>query len=274
MFTSIVVPVDLEPDGDRALPLAGALVSAADLPLELVSVSSPLMPEVSDRLELEARARAAADRWSVTLLHDNDVVAALDAFVGDRPGALVLMATRARGALGQRLLGSVTEGLLGRLSQPMLLVGPQVELSELVGRPGLLIGVDGGPATEAVLPAVAAWTRTFGGPPPWLVEVTDAGADRNEAERTAVRQWAGRLAATGVLAQWDVVQNSDVADGLIEMADRMADVVVVVVSTHWTDPHHAHLHSVARRLTRRSHHPVLVVPATWGQVAPVDLPAS
>jgi len=274
MFTSIVVPVDLEPDGDRALPLAGALASAADLPLELVSVSSPHMPEVSDRLELEARARAAADRWSVTLLHDNDVVAALDAFVADRPGALVLMATRARSALGRRLLGSVTEGLLCRLSQPMLLVGPHVELSELVDRPGLLIGVDGGPATEAVLPAVAAWMRTFDGPPPWLVEVSDAGADRVEAERADVRQWAGRLAATGVLAQWDVVQGSDVADGLMAMADRMADVVVVVVSTHWTDPHRAHLRSVARRLTHRSHHPVLVVPAAWAQVAPVDLRTS
>lgn len=274
MFTSIVVPVDLEPDGDRALPLAGALASAAGLPLELVSVSSPHMPEVTDRLELEARARAAAERWSVTLLHDNDVVAALDAFVAERPGALVLMATRARGALGQRLLGSVTEGLLGRLSQPMLLVGPQVELSELVDRPGLLIGVDGGPATEAVLPAVAAWMRTFDGPPPWLVEVTKAGAGREEADRAGVRQWAGRLAATGVFAQWDVVQSSDVADGLIAMADRMADVVVVVASTHWTDRHRAHLRSVARRLTQRSHHPVLVVPATSAQVAPAALQTS
>ena len=156
----------------------------------------------------------------------------------------------------------------------MLLVGPQVELSELVDRPGLLIGVDGDPATEAVLPAVAAWMRTFDGPPPWLVEVTDAGPGREEAERAHVRQWAGRLAATGVLAQWDVVKSSDVADGLIAMADRMADVVVVVVSTQWTDPHRAHLRSVARRLTHRSHHPVLVVPAAWAQVAPVDLRTS
>ena len=56
MFTSIVVPVDLEPDGDRALPLAGALARAAGIPLELVSVSSPHMPEVPDRVELEERA--------------------------------------------------------------------------------------------------------------------------------------------------------------------------------------------------------------------------
>ena len=63
----------------------------------------------------------------------------------------------------------------------------------------------------------------------------------------------------------------DAADGLIEMADRMADVVIVVVSTRWTDPDHAHLASVARRLTHRGHHPVLVVPATRDQVTQVDV---
>ena len=134
-------------------------------------------------------------RW--TVLHDNDVVAALAAFIADRPDALVLMATRARGTLGQRLLGSVTEGLLGRLSQPMLLVGPHVELHELVDRPGLLVGVDGSPTTEAALPAVAAWMRTFGGPEPWLVEVSDAGAGREEAERNDLQRWVGRLATAG-----------------------------------------------------------------------------
>jgi len=48
---------------------------------------------------------------------------------------------------------------------------------------------------------------------------------------------------------------------------------IVVVSTHWTDPEHAHRRSVARRLTHRSHHPVLVVPARRNPVAPADVPA-
>ena len=128
----------------------------------------PTCPTASSSKRAHA---AAAGRWSVDVLHDNDVVAALAAFIADRPGALVLMATRARSAIGQRLLGSVTEGLLGRLSQPMLLVGPHV-----------------------------------------------------------------------------------------------------VVSTHWTDPDHTHRRSVARRLTHRSHHPVLVVPARRDPVAPADVP--
>jgi len=259
MFTSILVPVDLEPGGDRALPLAGALASAAGLRLELVTVSSPNMPETADRVELGDRARAASDDWSVTVLHDNDVVTALQAFISDRPDSLTVMATRARGALGQRLLGSVTEGLLSRLSQPMLLVGPHVELHEQVGTPGLVVGVHGS-AAAAVVPEVARWTQTFGGPTPWLVGVVGPGGAEARVSGE-LEGLAERLAEVGVPSEWLIADGRDAASNLIDMADRMADVVVVVVSTRWTDPAHTHLSSVARRLTQRSHHPVLIVPA-------------
>ena len=45
MFTSIVVPLNLEAQGDRAVPIAGALAAKAGIPLELVTVSSPELPE-------------------------------------------------------------------------------------------------------------------------------------------------------------------------------------------------------------------------------------
>lgn len=259
MFTSIVVPVDLEAGGDRALPLAGALATAAGLPLELVTVSSPNMPETPDRLDLEERARAVSDDWSVTVLHDNDVVRALEAYLSGHPEGLTVMATRARGAFGQRLLGSVTEGLLCRLVQPTLLVGPDVELREQSATPGLLVGVHGD-AAGALVPAVARWIDTFDGPTPWLVEVV--GTERAEAPADAeLQRLAEQLAEVGVSSERSVVEGRHPAANLIELADRMADVVVVLVSARWTDPSHLHLSSVARRLTQHSHHPVLIVPA-------------
>jgi nucleotide-binding universal stress UspA family protein len=259
VFTSIVVPVDLEPDGDRALPLAGALATAAGLHLELVTVSSPNMPETADRLDLEERARAVGDDWSVTVLHDNDVVSALYSHLSGRPDCLTVMATRARGALGQRLLGSVAEGLLCRLAQPTLLVGPNVELREQTATPGLLVGVHGDPA-GALVPAVARWTQTFDGPTPWLVEVVGTAGAETPA-KAELQQLAGQLAEVGVRSEQSVARGRDPASNLIEVADRMADVVVVLVSARWTDPSHLHLSSVARRLTQHSHHPVLIVPA-------------
>jgi len=45
MFSSIVVPLDLEPHGDRALPIARRLAADGGIPLELVTVSSPAVSE-------------------------------------------------------------------------------------------------------------------------------------------------------------------------------------------------------------------------------------
>ena len=265
MFTSVVVPLDLQPEGDRALPIAAALAAQAGIPLELVSVSSPHMQEDVDLFELGTRARSSGATYTTALLHDNDVVRALAGFAADRPGALIVMATRARGPLGQRLLGSVSEGLLGRLDQPMLLVGPQVDLTYPQGSPTLVVGVDGSDASRDVTPALTSWVSTFDGPSPWLVEVVPPAAPpapRDDVdELTDVRRLAGILAKEGVPTEWEVSHGTHPVRALIDFADRVTDAVVVVTSTRWTDPEHAHRTSVARELAQDAHHPVLVVPS-------------
>ena len=78
MFRSIVVAVDLAPDGDRALPVARALGAAGDLPVELLTVSSPHMDEATDAYELSRRL--SAHGWSpnaFTIAHDDDVATRL-----------------------------------------------------------------------------------------------------------------------------------------------------------------------------------------------------
>jgi len=72
---------------------------------------------------------------------------------------------------------------------------------------------------------------------------------------------AARRQVHAALQVDSIDRGRDVASNLIELADRMADVVVVLVSARWTDPSHPHLSSVARRVTQHSHHPVLIVPA-------------
>src|SRR5262245_19698257 len=68
MFKTLVVALDLEPDGDRALPVAAALARAGGLAVDLVTVSSPGLPPAADAYELERRAHAygwGPDSWSV-----------------------------------------------------------------------------------------------------------------------------------------------------------------------------------------------------------------
>jgi nucleotide-binding universal stress UspA family protein len=274
MFTTIVVPLDLEPGGDRALPVAAALSAHAGVELELVTVSSPGMSEAFDQNELRLRADRTGRPASVHVLHDNEPAAALVTFLADRPGALVVMATRARSPLGEMVLGSVSEELLTHTGHPILLVGPRADVEDFHGSPTLVAGVDGTEFSAALLPTVVTWQASFDGPHPWLVEVLPVAREPealgDSAESSYVHRLATALARAGVEAEWEVTHGRHAADALIDFADHVADAVIAVASARWTDPHHAHRTSVARRLAHHAHHPVLVVPADPARLAPAS----
>jgi nucleotide-binding universal stress UspA family protein len=270
MFRSIVVPLDLEAGGDRALPFAGALAIQARLPLELITVSSPAMAEELDLYELAQRARSTGAACTSRVLHDNDIARAILSFVADQPDPLIVMATRARGPLGEQFLGSVSEAVLARADRPVLLVGPKVVTDDPQASATLVVGVDRTPTAELAAPALASWLGAFGGPKPWLVEVLPPAAGRAELgdvfESSAVHRMARRLEGEGIEVEWEVVHAKRPAEGLIDFADHVADAVLVVASARWADPQHTHLTSVARKLTHDAHHPVLVIPAQRARV--------
>ena len=274
MFTSIVVPIDLGPEGDRALPFAGSLAVAAGIPIELVCVISPAKPEGVDAHELQRRAEALAPARCTWMLLNGDPAEALVSFIGRRPDALVVMATHARGVLTEQIFGSVSEAVLTHTDHPVLLVGPHATIEAPPTNATLIGGVDG-PASHAVLPAMVRWARTFGGNPPWLVEVVEPAKEPGESphgdrfEFGYVKTLADVLARQGIDAQWDIAHDRHPVHALIDFADRLnervpgggGDPVLAVASERWTDPVHHHWQSVARSLTHRAHHPVLVVAA-------------
>ena len=201
--------------------------------------------------------------WSTAVLHNDDPAAEIVAFLADRPDALVVMATRSRARSASSCSGSVTEDLLRHSDHPILLVGPHALVDDPPATPTLVAGVDGRPASTAVLGAVASWSASFDGPPPWLVEVLPIPKEPPEygdvAASSDVHRLATRLNEMGVAAEWEVTYARHPTDALIDFADRIADAVIVVASSRWTDADHTHLRSVARRLAHEAHHPVLVV---------------
>ena len=98
MFTSIVVALDLEATGDRALPIAAWLATLGDLPVDLITVSSQGMPTAADVFELERRAAAHGLVDDACLvLHGEDPGATIVERMASRPGALLVMGTTAKG---------------------------------------------------------------------------------------------------------------------------------------------------------------------------------
>jgi nucleotide-binding universal stress UspA family protein len=265
LFSSIVVALDMEGIGERALPVTRSLARRSGLPVEAVTVAAPDKPGVFKVWDVEKLLSARGiGSHSIFVLHEDDPARAIAAHIGNRDGVLLVMATTAKGALGERVQGSVSEDVLSHVHQPVLLVGPNVGENCELASPTLVACVDGSPHTEAALPVIAKWTKTFGGGVPWLAEVVPArpGAAAPQGdllEAAHVRSFADRLAARGVHASWEVLHGGDPVAALEDFTNQVADAVLVVTSERWAGT--THWFSTTRKLARWSSRPVLVVPA-------------
>ena len=198
MFTSLVVALDLEDTGDRALPLAASLAALGSLPVELLTVSSPGMPTAVDVYELEGRASTThrLDDYSCVVLADEDAGAAIVEYMAARPTALLVMGATARGALTGHLVGRVSEYVLGHIGGPVLVAGPRTTHHRLVS-PTLIACVGDSDRVDAAAPPIMSWLGSFGGPA-WTVTVEPTGAsDGTIAASQRLRQLADRLVAIG-----------------------------------------------------------------------------
>jgi nucleotide-binding universal stress UspA family protein len=266
MFTSIVIPLDLSENGDRALSVAASLGSIAHIPVTLLTVSSPGLPVEIDQYELHQRAIShGLDSATLVRLDSDEPAETIIRHLSDRPGAdLLVMATSARGPLGQRALGSVSENILGRLNGPVLLIGPAVPAGVAVLKPALVVAVEGADHSADVSDAVTTWMRTFPGPCPTVVEVVETAAPvgtdpADAAARAHVSAVIDELASRGVEACAKTLHGGDPVLRLNDFAASLADGVLLVASHRWTDGH-VHLRSTTRNLVHSATRPVLVVP--------------
>ena len=256
-FRSFIVALDLAPNGDRALGVVRSLARVGRIRIELLTVSSPNLSEDVDAFELARRAATIGGRditW--TIVHHNDPVLAIVDHVERRDDALLVMATSARAALTGHFLGSVSEEVLSLVDRPVLLVGPRVTTAPQLAAPTLVACVDDADLAASAVPAIVAWTRTFGGGTTRVAEVVAAVKD----ESVHAARFAGLLAGVGVSAVPEVLRaDGDPSAALLDFGERISDPIYGATSMRWTDGR-LHRHSTTRRLVQRSIRPVLVVP--------------
>ena len=246
-FTVIVVPLDLEPDHDRAVAAAAVLAVVGDVPIVLITVSSPGLPDVTDRIDLRRTAEEhRLDQWSSVVLHDNDPARALSAYVRGLEAPLVVIATGVRGAISGLSSADITADLLGEIGSPALVLGPHVPETWQPRQSQLICCVPRGETSAAVTPSTARWLETFGGTSPRFVTVepSDAPATNPDGRHT----------------DWTLVHDDDVVNGLLVFAADLADGVLVVSSERWSDDTRLHRHSIARHLAHNAAVPVLILP--------------
>jgi nucleotide-binding universal stress UspA family protein len=272
VFRSIVVPLDLEEIGDRALPIATSLAELGGLPVELLTISSPRMEGFVDACELDRRVRThELGAHSIHVLYDDDAGSAVTKFVAGRDDALVVMGSSAKGAPRELAFGSVSEHVLANAHRPVVIVGPHVDPSPWRDAPVLVVAVDESDAADGALPVIESWHRTFGTEAVQVVEVAPVAVSvgatlpedhesvrvvRGEPDRAT--RFARRLTDRGVVATSRVLHGGDPAARLADL--KVDHAVLVATSARWTATG-VHWHSTTRELAQHSRHPVLVVPA-------------
>jgi nucleotide-binding universal stress UspA family protein len=263
-FTSIVVALDLQPNGDRALPVARAMAERGHIPVELLTVSSPGVDEDVDAYELHRRT--TANNWPegwCTIAHSNRPAEAIVDHVERRDGALLVMATSAKPLIEGHLFGNVVERMLALIDQPVLLVGPRAADTFAAMPPTLITCLDRTDIGEAAVPAIARWAHTFGAAEVWATEVVPSARTETTSGGSAaahVRAFAELLGGDDVKASWGVLFGDAPDVRLERFAESFSNPIFVATSARWTDGR-PHWRSTTHRLVHRSKHPVLVVPA-------------
>ena len=104
----------------------------------------------------------SADGDVEVVLQGTSVATALSDYATRHPGALVCMATHARGGLHRRLVGNVIEELLAQARFPVIAVGPRVEVNETAQRPETILLAAGAELPRSTVPLLASWARLLG----------------------------------------------------------------------------------------------------------------
>lgn len=256
--TTVIVPVGMQREATRIMPVADAVSGALDgAPIRVVHVVADLEGTTItvDRTWLEGVA--ARHDATLQLLEHDSVSTALSELLVDLPDAVVCMTVDATGGRIDSLLGSVAEDLLRAGHHRCVLVGPHVVPARSLADGPVVVCVDGSPLSESILPDAAAWTSATSGTA-WVVSVVEAPSTHSPdvSESAYVRAIADGL-DTGTV-QWEALHGTDPAQAIVAFAEQV-DAASVVLATHGrTGLARLALGSTAIRVVHDAPCPVLV----------------
>lgn len=153
-----------------------------------------------------------------------DVAVPITDYLLSKPNALPVLCAHARRSPTRALLGSVSSGLIGRLSRPIVLLGP--DAATIAGFSRVVVCTDGGDLSLEALPVAAGLARDLR-LPLWLIEVLEPGT--NDAPN--LHALANDFAAVGVEANWETLHGRQPASTIVDYLAGDPGTLTVV-ATH------------------------------------------
>ncbi|MEM9039610.1 MAG: universal stress protein [Actinomycetota bacterium] len=271
MSHRLVVPVDGSHDSWRAVDHAFALAHRTGAGVVLVSVEYSVVDRqrARDHLEVEVRQRQPLVEVEVEVRLAIDSVAAEIAAVADASeNSLVVMSSHGRGR-STAIVGSVTDGVLRRISGPTLLIGPRSAVGRLDGP--VVIAVDGSERSERSLPDGVRWAEALG-VDAWVVHVgTETFLHTTDLAESAYIEGLARREGerAGRTVQHEELHGRRPIPAITEYVDSVGASMLVASSHGRTGIEKLTMGSVSSGFVRRAACPVLLV-----RGSPIDpLPA-
>ena len=251
----VMVPLDPNKAVKQAVDVAVGLATPGTV-IELVAVRPPGLPDaVVDAFLRSERDRFPEARIEVRRLVGQSIVATLLEHIAELRPDLVVLDSRARGPLGELVLGSISADLVRSSWAPTLLIGPACHPGTKLER--LVAAVDGSPDSLEALDVASMLSKRLHVPLELVEVAEDMPYSSDITESADLHRFAESVDPP--VRSWDVLHGHDVPKVLSEHVGRDRGVVLVL-GTHGRSPGRPNvLGSVAARTVRQSPVPVLVV---------------
>lgn len=292
MFRRILIPLDGSPAAEQALPLAKMLAKpfqSSVLLFQAVEAENKKGQDGAGSLAGEQlrRSQEKAAAYLDSIRRGFSEAAAVDAQAKIGPPAdaimnladktrvdLIVMATHGRSGLERLVYGSVANKIVTAARHPVLLVRAAEKPEPARPIKQILVPLDGSETAERALAPASELAAAFGAQVLLLrvVEFANAAVDGvalgaytttvdcavRECVEEYLSQATRRLKLRGVHTQWEAPSGL-VTDGILEAAQANSTDLIVMSSHGRSGVGGLILGSVAERVLRGSHRPVLVV---------------
>lgn len=264
MNNCLMVPIDESHRSLGALDLGQTLASQMGLNLLLLSV----VDDPADIPRREQAIRRAIDntRADITVVAHASVAKGLLGILNAGENNVCCMATHARGAVSEMVLGSVARQIVQEYRGMVILVGPRHPRSWAEAIRTVLVCVDGSALSEQALAPAAEYARLLDARLQ-LVQVLDPASVQHLKEGDSgdwvyLRALSDRLQnEKGIAASWDVLHGTHPGHEITAYADAEPGSLIVLSTHGRSGLTRLAMGSVAQHVVHISRSPVSIIPA-------------
>lgn len=252
MYDNVIVPDDGSLSARDALGPASDFAWRCNARVVIVNNTEATDPVARNALKMKAKSMSGSDvdYWIDT---EHTIAENLLEASRHRPRSIICIPIREkRGVLLRKpLLTETSADVLLGSRVPVMVVGPEVDVSRGLSLSEVVVPLDGSTLSEHVLPIAAHWAQTLRMRLSIIGVVPDNGDD-HAGERTYLQDACRRIAEEVTDAGFELIESSDPVAGIVGfVADRPNSIVLM--SSHGRGGVDDHpLGSVARETMLKS----------------------